>query len=95
MRQGGTLYNMDADPDRLAHLPLAAADALASQQIEHHREQMAAWRRARAARWLAEHQATGRSARALASHVGVHFTVASELLRLARDCQGRGHGTMI
>jgi hypothetical protein len=46
--------------DDLAALPIAEADRVARERIEHHREQMGAWRRARADR-IATERATGRS----------------------------------
>lgn len=65
-------------------MPLADADRLARRQIEHHRDEMAQWRRARARRVAAE-RATGRSVADIAGELGVHVQVVYELLREARE----------
>ncbi|MEU4558427.1 hypothetical protein AB0F72_08555 [Actinoplanes sp. NPDC023936] len=69
--------------DALAGLPLADADRLAREQVEHHREQMSTWRRARAQR-IAQERATGRPVTDIAADMGVHVQVVYELLREAK-----------
>ncbi|HKT03358.1 MAG TPA: hypothetical protein VJT31_27830 [Rugosimonospora sp.] len=70
--------------DDLSKMPLGDADRLAREQIEHHRDEMGQWRRARAAR-VATERAAGRSVPAIASELGVHVQVVYDLLRQARD----------
>lgn len=64
-------------------MPLPEADRLARERIEHHREQMGQWRRARAARIAAE-RASGLSVAEIAEAIGVHEQVVYDLLRVAR-----------
>lgn len=72
----------------LGQLPLPEADRLARERIEHHRDQMGQWRRARAAR-VATERAAGRSVAEIAADMGVHEQVVYELLRAARrDASG-------
>ncbi|BAL87208.1 hypothetical protein AMIS_19880 [Actinoplanes missouriensis 431] len=67
----------------LPNLPIAEADQLARQQVEHHRQQMSTWRQARARR-IAQERATGRTVADIAADIGVHQQVVYELLREAK-----------
>jgi predicted transcriptional regulator len=69
--------------ENLADLPIADADRLAREQIEHHREQMTVWRRARALRLRAERQV--KSVEDIAEEVGISAATVYEVLRAAKD----------
>jgi hypothetical protein len=69
--------------DSLADLPIAEADRLARQQVEHHREEMGRWRRARAVRVAQERET--RSVTDIAADMGVHPQVVYDLLREVRN----------
>lgn len=69
--------------DDLSKLSLADADRRAREQIEHHRDEMGQWRRARAVRLAAERDA-GVSAADIAAEIGVTVQVVYELLREAK-----------
>jgi predicted transcriptional regulator len=70
--------------ENLGELPLAEADRLARERIEHHRREMSVWRRARAERLAAE-RAAGRSVVDIAEELGVHVQTVYEVLRAAKD----------
>lgn len=69
--------------DDLSRLPLAEADSRARERIEHHRDEMGQWRRARAARLAAERDG-GKSVAEIAAEIGVTVQVVYDLIREAR-----------
>jgi hypothetical protein len=75
----------------LNKLPLPEADRLAREQIEHHRDQMGWWRRARANRVAAEREA-GRSVPDIAAELKVHEQTVYSLLREAREQGAKAAG---
>lgn len=64
----------------LAALPIAEADRLAREKIDHHRNEMGRWRQARAARVVQEREA-GRRVPEIAADLGVTTQVVYTLLR--------------
>lgn len=75
---------MKIDPKSLADMPLAEADRVAQEQIEHHRDEMANWRKARAAR-VAAARAKGDSIAEIMKELGVSRDIVQRLLRAAKD----------
>jgi uncharacterized protein YbcI len=75
---------MEIDPESLAEMPLHEADKAAQEQIEHHRTEMARWRKARASR-IATERAQGRSIADLMSDLGVSRDIVQRLLRAAKE----------
>jgi hypothetical protein len=69
--------------EELTQLPIAEADRLARQKIEHHRDEMGEWRRARAVR-VAKERDSGRSVADIAGDMGVTQQVVYDLIREAR-----------
>lgn len=64
-------------------MPLPDADRHALEQIEHHREQMADWKRARAQRIIADYEA-GKSVEEIAAELGLAAPTIYELMRAGR-----------
>jgi len=69
---------------KLADLPLAEADQYTRDQIEHHRQEMARWRRLRAQRVAAE-RASGADIADIMEILGVTRDVVQRLLRAAKS----------
>jgi predicted transcriptional regulator len=69
--------------DELIQLPIAEADRLAREQVEHHRAEMSRWRQSRAKR-VAQERDAGRSVADIATEMGVTQQVVYDLLREAR-----------
>lgn len=65
-------------------MPLPDADRHAREQIEHHRQQMRAWKKARAQRLAAE-RAAGKPVDAIAQEIGVSPATVYEVLRSGPD----------
>lgn len=65
-------------------MSLPDADRHAREQIEHHREQMAAWRLARAQRIAAEYDA-GKPVEEIAAELGVTPPTVYEVMRAGRS----------
>lgn len=68
--------------DDLSQLPIADADRIAREKIEHHRAEMGRWRQARADRVATERK--GRRVADIAADMGVHQQVVYDLLREAK-----------
>lgn len=68
----------------LPDLPLAEADQYIRDQIEHHRGEMARWRKVRGRRIAAERE-TGRGVNDIADELGVTRDMVQRLLRAGRE----------
>lgn len=65
-------------------LPLPDADQYIRDQIEHHRDEMARWRKIRGQRLAAE-RTTGKKVEEIAAEIGVTRDMVQRLLRAGRS----------